>query len=184
MTRVRAFALILAAGAANVACEAGPPTAPAIQAAQAQRGSDLPFKETYGATGTIVPSAGCPAGTVLVSLEGGGTATHVGRYTISNSHCLDLATGVFTGGTFVKTAASGDQLVGTYAGGGTVVVAPAPPDFIGRFAVTGTLLFTGGTGRYAGASGTLEMRGTQVTDFSAAEWPTDVELDMKGTFSW
>jgi hypothetical protein len=184
MPRSRALALLLAAGAANVACEAGPPTAPAIQGALAQRGSDLPFKETYGATGTIVPSAGCPAGTFLVSLEGGGTATHVGRYTISNSHCLDLATGAFTGGTFLKTAASGDQLLGTYTGGGTVIVAPAPPDFIGRFAVTGTLLFTGGTGRFAGASGTLEMRGTQVTDFSAADWPTDVELNMKGTYSW
>jgi hypothetical protein len=174
----------LAVAAAAAACDSSPTTAPIAEPSLAQGGSDVPFKETYGATGTIAPSAECPAGTVLVSLQGNGTATHVGRYTISNSHCLDLATGVFTNGAFVKTAANGDQLVGTYSGSGTTLVAPAPPDLVGQFTVTGTLVFTGGTGRFASASGVLEMRGTQVTDFSASQWPTEVDLEMKGTFSW
>lgn len=184
MNRARLLPLALGFAIVTAACDAERTTAPAAEPSLAQRGSDLPFKETYAATGTITPSAECPAGTLLVSLEGSGTATHVGRYTIRNSHCLDLATGAFTGGTFVKIAASGDQLVGTYSGSGSIVVAPAPPDLLGRFAVVGTLVFTGGTGRFANASGTAEMRGVQVTSFAGAQLPTEIELEMKGTFSW
>lgn len=183
MNRSRLLTLFLAVGTAG-ACDSSPATAPAAETALAQRGSDLPFKETYAATGTITSSATCPPGTLLVALEGGGTATHVGRYTITNRHCLDLATGAFTAGSFVKIAANGDQLVGSYTGSGTIIVAPAPPDLIGRFGVTGTLVFTGGTGRFASASGTAEMRGTQVTDFSDTRLPTQIELDIEGTFSW
>jgi hypothetical protein len=168
-------------------CDGRPPTAPGadpaaaagrFEAAQANR--VVPFKEEYTASGTIAPSAACAAGTLQVALDGGGTASHVGRYSITNSHCLDLATGVFTNGTFVKTAANGDQLFGTYSGVGTVIVPPAP---IGQFRVSGTLTFTGGTGRFAGLTGTASMSGVQTTDFSLPDFPTTVTLHMEGAIS-
>jgi len=129
---------------------------------------------------TISASPNCPPGTLLVLREGAGTATHIGLYTITNSHRLDLTTGMFTNGTFVKTAADGSQLFGTYSGSGTVLVPPSP---VGRFLISGTLAFTGGTGRFVGATGALSMEGVQVTDFSLMGFPTEVVLRMKGTIS-
>jgi len=173
---------LLLAGVLAAACDGAAPTAPGVEPAArpAKSAVQVPFKEVYAATGTITPSAGCPAGTLLVSLDGGGTATQVGRYTITNTHCLDLATGAFRNGTFIKTAANGDQLFGTYSGAGTILVPPAP---VGRFAISGTVAFTGGTGRFAGAGGTAVMRGVQVTDFSLADLPTEVALHFEGTIS-
>ncbi len=182
MTRVSRCALTLLCGLVAAACDGGAPTAPVAEASGplARSQEQIPMKEEYHTTGTITPSAECPIGTLLVSLDGGGTATHVGRYTITNSHCLDLQTGAFINGTFVKTAANGDQLFGTYSGAGTIIVPPAP---VGRFQVTGTLVFTGGTGRFAGATGSQSMNGVQVTDFSQSGFPTDVTLRLEGTIS-
>lgn len=173
---------LLMAGALAAACDGSAPTDPGAEPGPrpSQSLTQVPFMEEYRATGTITPSASCPAGTLLVSLDGGGTATQVGRYTITNAHCLDLATGAFRNGTFIKIAANGDRLFGTYTGAGTVLVPPAP---VGRFAVSGTLTFTGGTGRFAGATGTLAMQGTQVTDFSLPDLPTEVALRFEGTIS-
>lgn len=135
----------------------------------------VPWKESYRASGTIAPGARCPAPGMLVSLAGGGTATHVGRYTIVNSHCVDLSTGALTDGTFIKTAANGDRLFGTYSGSSAIVQPPAP---IGIFSVTGTLSFTGGTGRFAGATGTATMNGSLRGDFSQPGVPVPVEVAL------
>jgi hypothetical protein len=164
------------------ACEDGPSTAPTAELAGAAAPSRerVPFKEEYRATGTIASSSRCATGTLLVSLDGGGTGTQLGQYTIANSHCVDFQTGAFTGGTLVKTAANGDQLLGTYSGFGTIISPPTP---VGRFQVTGTVVITGGTGRFAGATGTQEMRGVQVIDFSQPSFPTEVTLQIEGTIS-
>ena len=140
----------------------------------------VPWKESYAASGTITPGARCPAPQLLVSLAGGGTATHVGKYTIVNSHCVDPGTGALTDGTFVKTAANGDQIFGTYTGGSTVIQPPAP---IAIFTITGTINFTGGTGRFTGATGTATMSGSLRADFSQADVPTEVTLVMVGDIS-
>ncbi len=142
----------------------------------------VPWKESYAASGTISPGAACPSPQLLVSLAGGGTATHVGRYTIVNSHCVDPATGALTGGTFVKTAANGDRIFGTYTGSSAVIQPPAP---IAIFGITGTLTFTGGTGRFTGATGTATMNGTLRADFSRPDVPVpaDVTLVMTGSIS-
>jgi hypothetical protein len=149
---------------------------PAADAAQAR-----PWKESYHSTGTIAPDPRCPAPLLLESEAGGGTATHVGNYTIVNSHCLDPRTGALTGGTFVKTAANGDQLFGTYLGTASVIQPPTP---IGIFGISGTVTFTGGTGRFAGATGTTSMEGTVRGDFSQTPVPTRTELRMVGTISY
>jgi hypothetical protein len=140
-----------------------------------------PWKESYQSTGTIAPGARCPAPLLLESDQGSGTATHIGKYTIVNSHCVDPITGALTGGTFVKTAANGDQIFGTYAGTATVIQAPAP---IGIFSLSGTIEFTGGTGRFAEATGTTSMTGTLQGDFSRSPVPTQVTLTMVGTISY
>src|SRR5215207_1789063 len=132
------------------------------------------------ASRTIAPDAGCPAPQLLTTLEGGGTATHVGKYTIVNSHCVDPATGVLTDGSFTKTAANGDQLFGTYVGTSTVIQAPAP---VGIFGVTGTLTYTGGTGRFAAITGTASMEGTLQADFSQQPVTATSTLIMVGEIS-
>ena len=140
----------------------------------------VPWKESYEAAGTIAPHPSCTNSQLLTVLEGGGTATHVGKYTIVNSHCLDPATGAFTGGTFTKTAANGDQLFGTYVGNSTVIQPPAP---VGIFGVTGTLTYTGGTGRFAGITGTASMEGTLQADFSQQPVTATSTLIMVGEIS-
>jgi hypothetical protein len=140
-----------------------------------------PWKESYHSTGTITADAQCASPLLLGSYRGGGTATHTGKYDIVNSHCLNPATGALTNGTFLKTAANGDQLFGTYEGSASVIQAPAP---IGIFDITGTLTFTGGTGRFTGATGTTTMTGTEQADFSQTPIATQDVLTMVGEISY
>ena len=171
---------------AIIGCDQTSPLAPTAQPA-AQPGAVaaaglkmVPWKESYAASGTITPGARCPAPQLLVSLAGGGTATHVGKYTIVNSHCVDPTTGALTDGTFVKTAANGDRIFGAYTGGSTVIQPPAP---IAIFTITGTINLTGGTGRFTGATGTATMNGSLRADFSQPNVPTEVTLVMVGDIS-
>jgi hypothetical protein len=177
--------LLLAAAVVLTACDDTGPTAPQLadtgptvpQLARTQ----VPITSSYRAQGTIGTAPRCDAlGLLYVSLEGEGIESHVGRYTIRNSHCLNPATGEFTAGSFQKVSASGDELSGTYEGTSTVIQAPAP---VGIFAIEGQLTFTGGTGRFANATGSQEMVGTQTSDFSQPGVPTTVELSMTGTIS-
>jgi hypothetical protein len=140
-----------------------------------------PWKESYRASGTITADARCPSPLLRESDQGGGTATHIGRYTITNSHCVDPSTGALTGGTFLKTAANGDQLFGTYVGTAIVIQPPSP---VAIFNVSGTVTFTGGTGRFAGATGTTNMAGTEQADFSQTPVSTQVTLTMLGKISY
>ncbi|HZN96935.1 MAG TPA: hypothetical protein VFB61_04325 [Gemmatimonadales bacterium] len=140
-----------------------------------------PWKESYHSTGTITADPRCPSPLLLESYQGGGTATHTGKYDIVNSHCLDPATGALTNGTFLKTVANGDQLFGSYSGNSSVIQPPSP---VGIFRVNGTLTFTGGTGRFTGATGTTTMSGTEQADFSQTPVATQVELTMVGEISY
>jgi hypothetical protein len=79
-----------------------------------------------------------------------GRATHLGRYTLAAGEKIDTNSGEITGGFFTLTAANGDTITGSYEG-------RALPG------LTGYLVFgpiTGGTGRFAGATGFLVLRGT------------------------
>jgi hypothetical protein len=167
--------LLLAAAVGLAACDHAAPTAPQLASTQ------VPITTSYRAQGTIGTTPRCDAlGLLYVSLEGEGIESHVGRYTIQNSHCLNPATGEFTAGLFHKVAANGDELFGTYEGTSSVIQAPAP---VGVFAILGQLAFTGGSGRFANAIGSQQMTGTQTSDFSQPGVPTTVELSMTGTIS-
>jgi hypothetical protein len=139
------------------------------------------MKETYQAAGTAEVSPAC-AGGLLVSLAGGGQATHVGRYAVTNSHCLDFATGIFTDGTFTKTAANGDLLLGKYTG--TSIPLPSGSDpCVLRFNLNTSLRFTGGTGRFVGASGEATLIAVQETNSCQAGFPSSVTGRIEGRIS-
>ena len=80
---------------------------------------------------------------------GTGRISHLGRVTWTTEHCFQLATGTFGDADLVITAANGDKLFGTYDGYMT-----------GATTFAETLIITGGTGRFSGATGTIDEVGS------------------------
>jgi hypothetical protein len=122
----------------------------------------VPFKGTFA--GPLV-SVLTPPCTLSATIGGGGQATHLGNYTWASTHTVNLCTTPFTvsGGSVTLTAANGDQLYGDYAGTSHFVDAT-----ILAFEITITI--TDGTGRFANASGSIEVTGLvdTVADVSTA----------------
>jgi hypothetical protein len=94
-------------------------------------------------------------------LVGTGNATYLGRFTLTSDFTVDVATATAVG-TAVWTAANGDQLFTTVTGEAVVTFPNA--------AIVETHVITGGTGRFAGASGTLRVERSLslVTNVSSA----------------
>ena len=136
---------------------AGPGTVsapPAYAATKAKR-----VHGTLEATETGVFQPGPPPRSVR-HLEGGGTASHLGRFTLVADFTLNLVTAIASG-SVTFTAANADVLTGMVAGRAVVGG--------GIAAVTATVTITGGTGRFAGAAGTLTVvrRVVQATGVSS-----------------
>lgn len=91
-----------------------------------------------------------PMASVLV--EASGNATQLGRYTLEFPHIVNQATRVGEG-TYIFTAANGDTLTAEGTGLATLV---AP----GVLTIQETATITGGTGRFADASGTFIVERT------------------------
>ena len=98
------------------------------------------------ATETGTPQPGTPI--VVRRLEGEGIASHLGRFTTVGNITLNLATASGTG-TVSYTAANGDVLNGTSIGQAVITA--------GIATVTETVTIIGGTGRFAGATGTFTV---------------------------
>jgi hypothetical protein len=84
---------------------------------------------------------------------GVGEATHLGRFTWSSVEFVDFSNfppQVAVEGTFTMTAANGDLLYGSYSTVGM-------PDEVGNLVIHGSYQFTGGTGRFAAASGSGDL---------------------------
>jgi hypothetical protein len=116
--------------------------------------NDRPYRATE--TSVLVseaPSPACGPGQVLVQIEGRGVATHLGAYTAVRQHCFDFALSAIQAGAFTFTAANGDVVSGTYAG--ELVFTPG-----GSILIDVSWEITGGTGRFAGASGSGLSHGT------------------------
>lgn len=86
----------------------------------------------------------------LLTASATGEATHLGRFTRSESLVINLATGTFTG-TLTFTAANGDLLKADVAGHFTSPTGAS---------AEGTYTFTGGTGRFSNATGTVRFEVT------------------------
>lgn len=109
--------------------------------------SDLPLKgRLEGAYTLAFPDAT----TLLVSGEGAGTATHLGRFTFEYEELVDLSTGTGTG-TYELTAANGDTLTADWTGFGV------PTDNPSVLRVVENATITGGTGRFANARGSFTV---------------------------
>ncbi len=140
-------------------------TAPAVGSAQtqAQHATGLPLRGTF--TGRSAAVFNCPPTCPPTSFTSSGTyegtAAHLGRFTAAFVDVVDIATATSTG-TLDFTAANGDVLRTTTVGGEDGFT---PPN-IGSVRATATI--TGGTGRFAGATGNFTVRFTQVIDFATA----------------
>ena len=153
----------------------GAPDAPAQTSAQ--DGSDLPFHGSFnGATSGVVncPPT-CPPTTLTVSGSEEGKATHLGRFSAAIVERVDMATATGTG-TIDFTAANGDHLFATTAGEEEGFV---PPN-ISSIRQVGTV--TGGTGRFAGATGTFVVRFVQIIDLENATATLSGSFD--GHINW
>jgi hypothetical protein len=102
----------------------------------------VPFKG--GLEGTYAGSGEPPLVSVHVEVQG--NASHLGRFTLDSRHVVNFDD--FTGaGTAELTAANGDTLTTNLTGVAT------PQDTPGVFFIVETFTVTGGTGRFAEATG-------------------------------
>lgn len=115
-------------------------------------GEHVPFKGRLDAVVTITP---IDLPVVAVHIEGTGNATHVGRYTFEFDAVVDQATRTQAGpATIVITSANGDTITAEGSGGQATLIAP------GVLSVVDPATITGGTGRFAEASGSFVIQRT------------------------
>jgi len=88
--------------------------------------------------------------TLYVNATGSGHATHLGRFTIRYQAIVDLTTGTASVSANL-VAANGDSLFAAGSGQGTPTVTPNVNRIVERYTITG------GTGRFAGASGSFRV---------------------------
>jgi hypothetical protein len=167
--KFRSFSLAIMAavvGAGLFACDSSAPTGVGESALNASRvqgagtAQAVPLKGTtegmligvhpHGSPGW--DAKGCPstASEVVTLYLGYGHATHLGRFSLHGSECLDSETGQTANGEFTLTAANGDQLELGYVAGQAIPQPPFPPTIF-HWTVQG-LWCDGGTGRFASAT--------------------------------
>jgi hypothetical protein len=155
-------ALIVLSGAAllSIGCsQTGSPTSPtsvlstgtsiisSTFAASAAAQHQVPFKGTMH--GLDADSDPTPT-SIVVTTDGGGQATHLGRFSFTQRVTVSFTTSTSTG-TSHWVAANGDSLDTTIAGSGHPTGTP------GEIRITETHTITGGTGRFAGAHGSFSV---------------------------
>ena len=114
-----------------------------------------------------------------------GTATHAGRVTGTTSHCSQIMWSpqgpmgaTYSDGRGVINGANGSTIILRY-GDGTTGADPAT----GKLWFRDTWTFNGGTGLFAGATGSGEEGGT-FSDFGAILGGTPVPMWMEGTITY
>jgi hypothetical protein len=111
----------------------------------------LPLKGSE--TGTFQLLGPCETSGMILEVTGTGNTTELGNYSGRYRECLDPATGAVPDGTFTLTAANGDKVFGTYGG----QALPTDNPSVVTYEDPGVI--TGGTGRFAGAGGTMSTSG-------------------------
>ena len=107
------------------------------------------FKGSLEGTVTVTP-INPPIASVLI--EATGNATKLGRFAVEIPHVVNQAERVGAG-SYIFTAANGDTLTASFTGVGTLI---AP----GVLSTTETATITGGTGRFADATGSFTAHRT------------------------
>ena len=100
-----------------------------------------------------------------------GTATQLGTFTGASNFIPNVCTGSYTG-TFLWIGADGDSISGPFVG------QLIPTQTQGVFDNTETATITGGTGRFAGATGTITLTGQVNFATSSFELPFTGTIDL------
>ena len=106
----------------------------------------VPLKGRLEGTVTVTPLQE-PFANVLITATG--NATHLGQFTLEVPHLVNFATAIGEG-TFTFTAANGDQLTAHFTG--------AADTSTPIFSIVEHATITGGTGRFANATGSFTAR--------------------------
>jgi len=148
------FVVILAAGCDDTRTALTVPDA-TFQAQRSATEQTIPFRTSsylfHGVAAVAEPGCNAP-GESRRYLAGEGSATHLGSYTVQLSFCA-RAGGILDDGLGTFVGANGDLLRLTFEG----TSAFAPP-FTLNF--TSYAVFTGGTGRFDGATGDAVVTGS------------------------
>jgi hypothetical protein len=137
---------------------------------------ERPFKGSVSGDAGVTEDAGCPIGLRTVG-RGSGSATHLGLTTMTADHCtpnppFGPAPGPMLGGSITFVAANGDAVEGTYTG----TVGPIEPVEGSEIHAVTHVNLNGGTGRFEGATGHVEMTLEGVLHFASpmtATWTWD-----------
>jgi hypothetical protein len=113
-------------------------------AGPAAAGEQVPFHGKLEGDVTRTPAP--PV--VLVEVEAAGNATHLGRFSLDIPHLVDPATRT-AAGVYEFTAANGDAVYAEFTG------EASPTDVPGVLYIRETATITGGTGRFADATGSF-----------------------------
>jgi hypothetical protein len=106
-------------------------------------GEQVPFQGRLDGDVTHAP---VDPQTDAVLVEATGTATHLGQFAMISEHLVNTVART-AAGTFEFTAANGDKVYAQFTGQARPTATP------GVLAIEETATITGGTGRFAGASG-------------------------------
>jgi hypothetical protein len=163
---VAPFVIVLAAaGCGDPASPAGPTSVrlssasdgAAVAGGSPSSSQTVPFKGSLRGEADPPVFEPPPSPYFTAHLQAEGQATHLGRFSMDYSHRVNLATLVAIGHA-VFTAANGDTLMTDVQGEATPAGTPT------AFTVVERHTITGGTGRFAGATG--EFTVTSAVDFS------------------
>ncbi|MDX1665317.1 MAG: hypothetical protein R3272_16105 [Candidatus Promineifilaceae bacterium] len=121
------------------------------QAADPVSGQHPFHMSTYEVVTSQAPSAECPF--LHVQVEGQGTATHLGKVTVTRDHCFSPTNNPpIYNGSWEAVAANGDTIWGSYEGSLTPTAFDENNNPI-RGAITAPFTIDGGSGRFEGATG-------------------------------
>lgn len=135
-------------------------------------GQEGPFKGVVSGEVEFLPATDCLTwGLATTMTDVPGVGSHLGRMTMSSRHCSPAGDD-FGPGTMTFTAANGDEILATYTG-----TAPFPGPGAEVIEGTSHATIVGGTGRFEGAEGHVDMTITlQFQGFDDMSWP--------GTWVW
>lgn len=148
-------------GNADLLDSADPTATIQVRQAQTATGSGelvpITFAVEQVSHGINFPIGWCneAAGVVRASAPGTGKGTHVGRFEMAQTLCLNTVTGAVTDGFATVISANGDEVYYTFEG--EAVVGSSPPMHHLTYTVVG------GTGRFASAEGELDCWPVHVT---------------------
>ena len=128
----------------------------------------VPFHGTLEGIATIEPLS---PPLLSVNIDASGTASQLGRFTVEVPHVVNPQTRIALG-SYVFTAANGDTLTATFTGQATLTATP------GVLTIGEEARISGGTGRFAGASGsfTTQRVFNQMTGLTSGSFAGTISL--------